>query len=72
MHPAFPHESTAEQWFSESQMEAYRVLGSHIVDLVWAGCRVPGAAPEQSDLQPSLPKLFDQAEAYFEAHAQKK
>ena len=72
MHPTFPHESTAGQWFSESQMEAYRVLGSHIVDLVCAGCRVPGAEAEQSDLQLNLPKLFDQAEAYFEAHAQKK
>jgi hypothetical protein len=29
---AFPHESTADQWFSESQFESYRVLGSHIVE----------------------------------------
>ena len=28
--PAFPHESTADQWFSESQFESYRVLGQHI------------------------------------------
>jgi hypothetical protein len=27
----FPHESTADQWFSESQFESYRALGSHIV-----------------------------------------
>jgi Patatin-like phospholipase len=25
--PAFPHESTANQWFSESQFESYRALG---------------------------------------------
>jgi hypothetical protein len=25
--PAFPHESTADQWFSESQFESYRALG---------------------------------------------
>ncbi|PJI37172.1 hypothetical protein CTI14_67030, partial [Methylobacterium radiotolerans] len=24
--PAFPHESTANQWFSESQFESYRAL----------------------------------------------
>jgi hypothetical protein len=72
MHPAFPHESTAEQWFTESQMEAYRVLGSHIVDLVCAGDRSPGAAPAPSDRQPSLPGLFKMAEAYLEAYAQKK
>jgi hypothetical protein len=28
---AFPHESTADQWFSESQFESYRALGSHII-----------------------------------------
>jgi len=27
---AFPHESTADQWFSEKQFEAYRALGEHI------------------------------------------
>jgi hypothetical protein len=29
--PEFPHESTVDQWFSESQFESYRALGSHIV-----------------------------------------
>jgi hypothetical protein len=73
MHPAFPHESTAEQWFSESQTEAYRVLGSHIVDLVCAGGQVRGAeAGAQPDQQPSLPRFFKMAEAYLEAYAQKK
>lgn len=28
-HPSFPHESTAEQWFCESQFESYRELGYH-------------------------------------------
>jgi len=28
---AFPHESTADQWFSESQFESYRALGRHIM-----------------------------------------
>ncbi|HZU32516.1 MAG TPA: hypothetical protein VFB79_15470, partial [Candidatus Angelobacter sp.] len=26
-HPAFPHESTGNQWFNESQTESYRMLG---------------------------------------------
>lgn len=26
-HPAFPHESTGDQWFDESQTESYRMLG---------------------------------------------
>lgn len=29
-HPTFPHESTADQFFSESQFESYRVLGEHV------------------------------------------
>ena len=30
--PLFPHESTADQFFDEGQFEAYRDLGSHVVD----------------------------------------
>ena len=29
--PQFPHESTVDQWFSESQFESYRMLGLHTV-----------------------------------------
>ena len=28
-HGTFPHESTTEQWFTESQFESYRHLGEH-------------------------------------------
>jgi hypothetical protein len=30
----FPHESTGDQWFSESQFESYRALGLHIAQAV--------------------------------------
>lgn len=30
----FPHESTADQFFSESQFESYRALGRHMVDAI--------------------------------------
>jgi hypothetical protein len=30
-HPSFPHESTANQFFTEDQFESYRKLGLHIV-----------------------------------------
>ena len=30
--PEFPHESTADQWFNESQFESYRRLGYHIAN----------------------------------------
>jgi hypothetical protein len=32
--PSFPHESTSEQWFGESQFEAYRALGAHQMELL--------------------------------------
>jgi hypothetical protein len=36
-HPDFPHESTANQWFGESQFESYRVLGLHSIDSLAGG-----------------------------------
>ncbi|MFZ1203188.1 MAG: patatin-like phospholipase family protein [Candidatus Acidiferrales bacterium] len=36
-HPAFPHETTANQWFSESQFESYRRLGQHVVEDLFDG-----------------------------------
>jgi hypothetical protein len=32
--PAFPHQSTADQFFDEDQFEAYRALGQHIAETV--------------------------------------
>jgi hypothetical protein len=34
-HPAFPHESTNDQFFDESQFESYRALGYHAVEEVF-------------------------------------
>ncbi len=36
-HPTFPHESTADQFFDESQTESYRALGMHTVNEICAG-----------------------------------
>ncbi len=30
----FPHEPTADQWFSERQFESYRALGTHLVSII--------------------------------------
>ncbi len=35
---SFPQEFIGDQWFSESQFESYRALGSHIIDAL---CREP-------------------------------
>jgi hypothetical protein len=34
---SFPHQSTAEQWFDESQTESYRMLGQLSIDEVFSG-----------------------------------
>jgi hypothetical protein len=34
VNPAYPHESTTDQWFSESQFESYRALGEYIMKSV--------------------------------------
>lgn len=44
-HPAFPHESTADQFFDEAQWESYRRLGEHIGLMVF---RRPAPAGEQT------------------------
>jgi hypothetical protein len=36
-HPTFPHQSTANQWFDESQTESYRSLGLLTVDEICGG-----------------------------------
>jgi hypothetical protein len=30
LHPEFPHQSTADQWFDENQFDSYRSLGRHV------------------------------------------
>jgi hypothetical protein len=34
----FPHESTADQFFSESQFESYRMLGAHTIEKLCTDC----------------------------------
>ncbi len=49
-HATFPHESTADQWFTESQFESYRELGYHQVV-----SSIKGIPPDQ-DNPPASPK----------------
>ncbi len=45
-HRAFPHETTADQWFTESQLESYRALGFEIMD----GILTQGAGTLRDDV----------------------
>jgi len=51
--PTFPHQSTSDQWFDESQFESYRKLGHHSIDAMIHN--VERRWPRQLGLK----KLFD-------------
>jgi hypothetical protein len=51
--PLFPHEPTSDQWFSESQFESYRMLGSRSVQQIAGGLSFA-----------SLPEFFERVGAY--------
>ncbi len=51
--PAFPHHSTADQFFDESQFESYRMLGQHIGKMVFET-----AADEKEWASEDLQRLF--------------
>lgn len=56
LHPDFPHQSTMNQFFRESQFESYRRLGSHVIEHVLAGVSLPTIM--------SLEEFTDEAKAY--------
>jgi len=52
-HPSFPHESTADQFFTEDQFESYRRLGRHVVQHVFRGTEY------EANLAGVAERLFD-------------
>lgn len=62
-HPAFPHESTADQWFDEDQFEAYRHLGQSIaealLDELDSGAAGGTAAQQVAALLARTQQLFE-------------
>lgn len=48
--PQFPHEPTSDQFFSESQFESYRALGSYIIEQL---CEDPAAKEIISAVKPN-------------------
>ncbi|HEV8432293.1 MAG TPA: patatin-like phospholipase family protein [Thermoanaerobaculia bacterium] len=59
--PLFPHESTGDQFFNETQFESYRALGAHCVDTIL------GTAKETLDTD-----AFFEAAARYAAEKEKK
>jgi hypothetical protein len=81
--PAYPHESTVDQWFSESQFESYRALGEHIALTIGrsassaaavgsdtAEAALLGPEPEPRAPNPrSIAELFARAEEHVRRRA---
>ncbi|MGV3660211.1 MAG: hypothetical protein ACO1TE_08495 [Prosthecobacter sp.] len=66
MSPAFPHESTGDQFFSESQFESYRQLGQHAALEAFAPLRRPAMkAGETND--PTGPLRADLEQHWYRA-----
>jgi hypothetical protein len=57
--PTFPHEATADQFFSEEQFEVYRALGFHATKGFLEGNDAFGMLP--ADRHEGWPELLDQA-----------
>lgn len=54
-HREFPHQSTADQFFSESQFESYRRLGLHVVRDALEG--LPSATDDRGDVARTFEEL---------------
>jgi hypothetical protein len=58
VHELYPHEPTADQWFSESQFESYRKLGEHVALKVVRAAGDAAAGLEPGELFESLRKAW--------------
>jgi hypothetical protein len=65
----FPHETTADQFFSESQFESYRMLGSHVIDQI---CTAAGDDPVECGnwIAPTMEAFFKVAQHYVKGNTQ--
>jgi hypothetical protein len=65
--PQFPHETTLNQWFSESQFESYRSLGFEITDSVLRGAILEIGNSSPCDLGTVLHTLMKRAKMAMHA-----
>lgn len=56
--PTFPHESTADQFFTESQFESYRALGWHVISQL-CDPRERGASPTVISMEQFLQTITE-------------
>jgi hypothetical protein len=68
----FPHESTSDQWFSESQFESYRALGQRTIDWMfsWKSSTMPDATGRAEVLDDFVLQAYAAAETPRPAYAE--
>jgi hypothetical protein len=57
-HDTFPHESTANQFFTESQFESYRKLGLHVVRTAFENVTASPSHDSEADMRDMFCDLF--------------
>ena len=67
LHTDFPHENTADQFFTESQMESYRTLGAETLDLICRGHR-HRRHEDEDGAQLTFAEFVRRVRAYLHAH----
>jgi hypothetical protein len=63
--PAFPHESTGDQFFSESQFESYRMLGVHTIGQIWPPLARDSNKPPPPTEDPTFENFITKIEKYL-------
>jgi hypothetical protein len=60
----FPHESTSDQWFSESQFESYRALGQRTIEWMfsWKSLGLPEATARAEVLNDLVHQAYTASE----------
>lgn len=62
--PVFPHDTTLNQFFNETQFEGYRALGQHMFESIWEQfltspkCKVPAGATREEQVKDRIGQFF--------------
>jgi hypothetical protein len=68
-HAHFPHDTTANQFFTESQFESYRALGQHILGIIVALTSTTPSAGGNPDAPASLKEMLQKLPAVLQTPA---
>ncbi len=62
---AFPHDSTADQWFDEAQFESYRMLGSYVIGLICGHADKKDGPKKKAATDTNLDEFLEKVREYL-------